>query len=182
MSSSTYHNYEQEKLILGDVPRNTVTSMTYRIRKTWDKIDFLESYAEYIYFCIVVQFLNHVWLFAIPCTVAHQASLSFTVSLRLFKLMSIESMMPSNHLILYHLPPLLPSIFQVSGSFLMNWFFTSGGQSIGASPSVFLQWTCRVDFLQDWLVWSPCSPRDSQESSPALQLKSINSSALRLLS
>ena len=74
-----------------------------------------------------------------------------------------------------------PQSFLAWGSFLMNWFFTSGGQSIGASPSVFLQWTCRVDFLQDWLVWSPCSPRDSQESSPALQLKSINSSALTLL-
>ena len=42
------------------------------------------------------------------------------------------------------------------------------------------QWIFRVDFLCDWLVWSPCSPRDSQESSPA-QFKSINSSALSLL-
>ena len=39
----------------------------------------------------------------------------------------------------------------------------------------------RVDFLCDWLVGSPCSPRDSRESSPTLQLKSINSSALSLL-
>ena len=38
------------------------------------------------------------------------------------------------------------------------------------------QWIFRVDFLWDWLVWSPCSPRDSQESSPTLQFKSINSS------
>ena len=43
------------------------------------------------------------------------------------------------------------------------------------------QWILIVDFLQDWLVWSPCSPRDSQESSPAPQFKSINSSALSLL-
>ena len=43
------------------------------------------------------------------------------------------------------------------------------------------QWIFRVDFLYDWLVWSPCSPRDSQESSPTPQLKSINSSALSLL-
>ena len=42
------------------------------------------------------------------------------------------------------------------------------------------QWICRVDFLWDWLVWSPCSPRDSQESSPP-QSKSINSSALSFL-
>ena len=40
------------------------------------------------------------------------------------------------------------------------------------------QWIFRVDFLYDWLVWSPCSPRDSQESSPT---KSISSSALSLL-
>ena len=43
------------------------------------------------------------------------------------------------------------------------------------------QWIFRVDFLQDWLVWSPCSPRDSQESSKTPQLKSINSLVLSLL-
>ena len=44
------------------------------------------------------------------------------------------------------------------------------------------QWIFRVDFLYDWLVWSPCCPRDSQESSSALQSKSMNSSVLSLLS
>ena len=43
------------------------------------------------------------------------------------------------------------------------------------------QWIFRTDFLQDWLVGSPCSPRDSQESSPASQFKSINFSLLSLL-
>ena len=43
------------------------------------------------------------------------------------------------------------------------------------------QWIFRVDLLWDWLVWSPCSPRDSQESSPTPQLKSINSSTLSFL-
>ena len=43
------------------------------------------------------------------------------------------------------------------------------------------QWIFRVDFLWDWLVWSLCCPRDSQESSPAPQFKSINSSVLSLL-
>ena len=43
------------------------------------------------------------------------------------------------------------------------------------------QWIFRVDFLQDWLVWSSHSPRDSQESSPTPQFKSTNSSALSLL-
>ena len=42
------------------------------------------------------------------------------------------------------------------------------------------QWIFKVDFPWDWLVWFPCSPRDSQESSPAPQLKSIDSSALSL--
>ena len=42
-------------------------------------------------------------------------------------------------------------------------------------------WIFRVDFLQDWLVWSPCSPSNSQESSPTPQFKSINSSALSFL-
>jgi len=58
-----------------------------------------------------VQSLSHVQLFAIPWTAAHQASLSFANSRSLLKLISIESMMPSNHLILCHSLPLLPSIF-----------------------------------------------------------------------
>ena len=43
------------------------------------------------------------------------------------------------------------------------------------------QWIFRVDFLLDWVIWSPCSSRDSQGSSPAPQFKSISSSALSLL-
>ena len=59
----------------------------------------------------VVQLLSRVWLFVTPWTAAHQASLSFTISLSLLKLMSIESVMPSNHLILCCPLLLLPSIF-----------------------------------------------------------------------
>ena len=58
-----------------------------------------------------VQSLSHVELFATPWTTAHQASLSITNSQSLPKLTSIESMMPSNHLILCHPLLLLPSIF-----------------------------------------------------------------------
>ena len=58
----------------------------------------------------VVQLLSHVRLFASPWTVAHQASLSFTISQSFLKLMSIESVMPSNHLIFCRLLLLLPSI------------------------------------------------------------------------
>ena len=59
----------------------------------------------------VVQSVSCVWLFATPWTAALQASLSVTVSRSLLKLMSIESVMPSNHLILCHPLLLLPSIF-----------------------------------------------------------------------
>ena len=83
---------------------------------------------------IVVQSFSHVQLFTTHWTAVHQASLSFTISRSLFKLMSIESVMPSNHLILYH-PLYLPLIFPSIRVFLMSWLFTSDGQSIGASAS-----------------------------------------------
>ena len=57
------------------------------------------------------QLLSHVRLFVIPWTAARQASLSFTISQSLLKLVSIESMMPSNHLILCSPLLLLPSVF-----------------------------------------------------------------------
>ena len=60
---------------------------------------------------IVVQLLSHVQLFEFPWTAARQASLSFTISWSLLKLMFIESMMPSNHLIFCCPLLLLPSIF-----------------------------------------------------------------------
>ena len=94
-----------------------------------------------VYF-IVIQWLSHVWLFATPWTASYQDSLSFTISQSLLKLMSIESMMPSNHLILFHpFPPalnlsLLPSIFPSIRVFPMSQLFASRGQSIRASASV----------------------------------------------
>jgi len=60
---------------------------------------------------VVVHLLSRVWLFVMPWPAAHQASLSFTISGRLLKLMSIESVMLSNHLIFCHPLLLLPSIF-----------------------------------------------------------------------
>ena len=58
-----------------------------------------------------VQLLSHVRPFATPWTAAHQASLSFTISWSLIKLMSVESVMLSNHLVLCHPLLLLPSVF-----------------------------------------------------------------------
>ena len=60
---------------------------------------------------VVVQLLSHVWLFASPWTAVFQASLSFTISQSLLKLMSIESVMPCSHLILCRPLLFLPSIF-----------------------------------------------------------------------
>ena len=66
---------------------------------------------KFIVRVVVVQSLSCVQLFATPWTAAHQASLDFTVSWSLLKLVSNESVMPSNHLILCCLLLLLPSIF-----------------------------------------------------------------------
>ena len=60
---------------------------------------------------VFIQLFSHVWLFLTPWTAAHQASLFFAISRSLLKLMSIESVMPSNHLILCRPLVLLPSIF-----------------------------------------------------------------------
>ena len=71
-----------------------------------------------------------------PWTVARQAPLSFTVSQNLLKFMSIESVMPSNHLILYHPFLLLCSIFPSIRVFSkMSQLFASGGRSFGASAA-----------------------------------------------
>ena len=88
----------------------------------------------WVLFVVVVQSLSCVWLFAIPWIAARQASLSFTIFRGLLKLMSVESVMPSNHLILCH-PLLLPLIFPSIRVSSNKSFFASGGQSIGTSAS-----------------------------------------------
>ena len=116
-------------------------------------------------------------------TVACQTSLSYIISWSLLKLMSIESMMPSYHLILchplLHLPSIFPSIRVFSReSFLpIRWpkFW-----SFSFSISHFNEYSGLISLSIDWLD-SPCSPRDSQESSPTPQFKSIRSLALSFL-
>ena len=118
----------------------------------------------------VVQSCSYVWLVVTPRAVACQASVSFT---GLLKFMSIESVMLSNHLT--HCCPLLllPSIclnisvFSNESAFHMRW------------PKY---WNCSISssdkysgFPLGLMIWSPCSPRDSQEFSPSPQFKSINS-------
>ena len=112
---------------------------------------------------------------------ACQASRSITNSRNLPKLMSIETVMPSSHLILYHPLLLLPSIFpsirvssNESALHIMRpkyWSF-----SFNISPS-----NEHPGLISFRMAGSPCSPRDSQESSPTPQSKSINSSALSFL-
>ena len=87
---------------------------------------------RYICMYVVVQLLSHIRLFVTPWTAARQASLSFTISWSLLKLMSIESVMPSNRLV-----PIVPfssclQSFPASGSFLVRQLFASDGHSIGA--------------------------------------------------
>ena len=115
-------------------------------------------------------------------TAAHQASLSITNSRS--SLMSAESVMLSNHLILCHpfllLPLILPSIRVFSNESVLRlrwpkyWDF-----SFSISP--FNEHSGLISFRMDWLFGSPCSPRDSQESFPTSQFKSIYSSVLSFL-
>ena len=113
---------------------------------------------------VVVQLPRHTQLFAIPWTAAHQPSLSFTLSWSWLKVISIESVMPSNHLILCYSHLLLPSIF------LSIRVFSNESVLHIRWPKY---WSLNFGF--------PCSPRDSQESSPTPQFKSINSLALSFL-
>ena len=130
-----------------------------------------------------VQLLSRVWLFATPWIAARQASLSINNSQSSLKLVSIESVMPSSHLILCHphllLPTNLPSIRIFSSESALcirwpkNWSF-----HFSISPS-------KVDFLfrslfrTDWL--DLLAVRDSQESSPAPRFERINPLVLSLL-
>ena len=103
---------------------------------------------------VVVQSLSRVRLFATPWTAARQASRSFTNSWSLLKLMSIESVMPSNHLILCHplllLPSVFPSIRVFSNESVLPirwpqyWSF-----SFGISPSD--EYSGLISFRIDWL-------------------------------
>ena len=81
------------------------------------------------------QSLSHVQLFATPWTAECQASLSFTISWSLLKVMSMESVIPSNHLILCHPLLLFPLIFLCIRVFSNESLFTLGDQSTGASAS-----------------------------------------------
>ena len=126
---------------------------------------------------VVVQSPSCVQLFATPWTAAHQASLSLTISQSLPSSFSLHQWCHPAFSSSDALFSFCPQSFPASGSFLMSWLFTPGGQSIGASASASLL----PMNLQDWfplglLVWSPYCPRDSQD---LLQHHSLKASILQ---
>ena len=128
-----------------------------------------------------VQSLSSVWLFATLWTAASQASLSISNSWSLLKLRSIELVMPSISSSVVPVSSCLQS-FPVSGSFPMNQFFASDGQNIGASASAsVLPMNIQDWFPLEWTGWISLQSRDSQESSPIPQFKSITSLVLSFL-
>ena len=131
-----------------------------------------------VQFCLVAQSCPAL---GDPWTAALLASLSITNFRSLFKLMSIESVMPSNHLFLccplLLLPSIFPSIrvFSNESGLCIRWpKYWSFSFSINPSN----EYSGLISFR---MVGSPCCPRDSQESSPTPPIKSIHSSALSFL-
>ena len=128
-----------------------------------------------------VQSLSCVQLFVTPCTTACQASLSITNSRSLLRLMSIESVMPSNHLILCHplhlLPSIFPSIRVFSNESALHirwpkyWSF-----SLNISPSN--EHSGLISFRMDWLDLLAVQGTLKSLLQQTPQFKSINSSAL----
>ena len=122
-----------------------------------------------------VQSLSRVWLFATPWIGARQASLSITNSRSSLRLMSIESVMPSSHLILCHpllLPASIPAPNPSQHQSLFQWVNSSHEVAKVLEFQLqhhSFQGNPRANLLQNGLVGSPCSPRDSQESSPTPQ-------------
>ena len=103
-------------------------------------------------FIVVVQLLCWIQLFATPWTAAHQASLSFTISQNLFKFISIESEMPSNHFALCCSLPLLPSIFPSIGVFSNQLALQVAKVLELQLQQQSFQWIFKVEFLWDWHV------------------------------
>ena len=131
-------------------------------------------------FSFVVQLLSRVQLFATPWTAARQDSLSFTISQSFFKLMSVESMILSNHLILcyrpFHLPSVFSSIrvFSNESALPIRW---PKYWSFPISPSD--EYSGLISFTIGWL--DLLAVQGTLKSSPAPQFKSTNSLALSLL-
>ena len=100
-----------------------------------------------------VQLLSRVWLFATPWIAAHQASLSITNSRSSFWLTSIESVLPSSHLILCHPFSSCPQSFPASESFPMSQLFAWGGHSPGVSALASFLPKNTQGWSSEWTGW-----------------------------
>ena len=131
---------------------------------------------------VVVQLLSCVWLFVTPWPAAGQPSLSFTISWSLLKLMFIELVMLSNHLILCRPFSSCLQYFLALGSFPMSWLFTSGGQSIWASASALvLPMNIQACFPLGLTGLISLQPKRLSRVFSNITVESINSSGLSLL-
>ena len=130
-----------------------------------------------------VQSLSRVQLFATPWTAAHQPSLSISQPPELTQTQVhwvSDVIQPSHPLSLPSRPACNlsqhPGLFKWVGSS----YQVANVLELQLQHQTF-QWIFKVDFLYDWLVCFPCSPKDSQESSPTTEFESINSLALSIL-
>ena len=143
----------------------------------------LNSFLCYIVGSHSIQLLSRVWVFVTPWIAAQQASLSLTDSQSSLKLLSIESVMPSNHLILCCPFPILPSIFPSNRVFSnesvirirwpKDWSF-----SFSISPS---EYSWLISFKMDWLELLEVQGTLKSQGTLTPQFKSINSSVLSFL-
>ena len=168
-----------------DVDRKVIQLYMYILFQIICHYSLLQD-VEYSSLCytVIVQSLGCVWLFAASWTAAHQASPSFTISRSLQELTSIESVMPSIHLILCR-PLLLPSTFRSIRVFSNElglhirwpkyWSFSFSNTPSSAYSGLI---SFRINFF--FVLISVQSKGLSQESSPTPQFKSISSSVLSL--
>ena len=155
-SMMNYEKYLQYTWEWFNIPNKEVLFSKSNIRENWAiRRNTNDQYTcEEIFKLHQFSSLSHIQLFAIPWTAAHQASLSITNSQSLLKLIFIESVMPSNHLILSHplllLPSIFPSIRVFSNESMLRirwpkyWSF-----SFNISPSN--EYSGLISFRIDWL-------------------------------
>ena len=150
--------------------------MKIQHRQTFEINFFLIWEIKHVVVVGVVQLLSHVQLFSTPWTAAHEASLSFTTFQSLLKLVHwvSDAIQPDYPLLpLLFRPSVFPSIRVISSELAL--------EVLELQHQSFQRISGLISFRVDWLDLLAVSPKDSQESSPAPQFKSINSSALSLL-
>ena len=162
--SDSVRPHRQQPTRLGrpwDSPGENTGVGDYSVTRTQKLIKLLRpnylingTVSSFFWPSVVVQSLSYVWLFATPWTATCQASLSLTVSWNLLKLVSIESVMPSNHPILCHLLLLLLSIFSSirvfssESALRIRW---PKHWSFGLSISPSNEYSGLISFRTDWI-------------------------------